>query len=78
MAARKITFEEKTITISPEVSGETDNVTLLNVVDTGSAIKAKLRVMMISFEKTLWQGASYKPLAEWTQLEIDNKIIDVL
>ena len=78
MAARKITFEEKTITISPELSGETDNVTLLSVVDTGTAIKANLRVMNIKFEKTLWEGAQYKPLNEWTQLEIDNRIIELL
>lgn len=78
MAARKISFEEKTITISPELSGETDSVTLLSVVDTGTAIKASLRVMNIKFEKTLWEGAQYQPLVEWTQSQIDNKIIEVL
>lgn len=78
MAARKITFEEKTITISPELSGETDNVTLLSVVDTGTVIKANLKVMNIKFEKTLWEGAQYQPLVEWSELQIDNRIIEVL
>jgi hypothetical protein len=76
--AREIIFEEKTITISPELSGETDNVTLMEVVDTGTSIKAKLRVMNIRFEKILWEGAQYQPLADWTPLQIDNKIIEVL
>jgi hypothetical protein len=47
-------------------------------VDTGTAIKAKLRVLNIPFEKVLWEGAQYQPLASWTQLQIDNRIIEVL
>lgn len=78
MAARKITFEEKNIIVSPELSGETDNVTLVEVNDTGTSIKAKLRVLNISFEKTLWDGAQYQPLASWTELQIDNRIIELL
>lgn len=75
---RRIIFEEKTITISPELSGETDNVTLIEMIDTGSIIKAKLRVMNISFEKTLWEGAQYQALNQWSELQIDNRIIEVL
>lgn len=78
MVARKITFEEKTIIVSPEISGETDNVTLLNMVDTGTAIEADLIIMNIQFKKILWEGAQYQPLADWTELQIDNKIIELL
>lgn len=78
MTPRRIAFEEKTITVSPEISGETENVTLMDVVDTGSVIKAKLRVLHIPFEKILWEGAQYQPLDQWTNLQIDNRIIELL
>lgn len=78
MTPRKITFEERSIIVSPEISGETENVTLIDLEDTGTVIKAKLKVMNIRFEKTLWEGAQYQPLASWTQQQIDNRIIEVL
>lgn len=77
MATRIISFTEKDVTVDDKTF-TLDKVLLTKIIDTSSKIVAILRIAFVSKQIILWEGASYKPINEFTEQEIDNRIIELI
>ena len=81
---RTILFEEREVVIRkamgsfPEVKKATTELEVIRVVDTGIDIRAFLSVDNISFCRVLSDSKDYKPLVEWSEVDVNNKIMDLL
>ena len=81
---RTILFEEREVVIRkaigsiPEVKKITTELTVVNIVDTGIDVRAFLSIEGIPFARPLCNRSNYRPLSEWTEVEINNKLIDIL
>lgn len=73
-----IEFPEKEVNITSNMTEVIDNVNVMFVEDTGTKIVASFRIALLSFKRDLWTGGAYKPLSEWTESEINSRIIQVI
>lgn len=76
---RTINFIEKNVTVNgKQVS--VDSVILVRLIDdsVGEKIKAVVKVLFFCRTITLFEGQNYKPINEYTQQEIDNRIIELI
>jgi len=76
---RTINFTEKDININgSQVS--IDRVILIRTIDDtdNSKIIAIVKILLMNKRITLFEGVSYKALSEFTQQEIDNRIIQLI
>jgi len=75
----KITLTNpKTVTIRPAVAAVTTTITEINVlriVDTGDSVFADLVINATAPKKiTLWEGAAYISIGDWTQAQANARI----
>jgi hypothetical protein len=79
-----ILFEErevilrKTLGNIPEVKKLCTELSVLQIIDTGIDIRLSLMIDNTPFARMLCKRENYKPLSEWTEVEINNKIMEVL
>lgn len=76
---RAINFIEKDVNINgSQVS--IDRVILIRTIDDtdNSKIIAIVKILLMNKRITLFEGVSYKALSEFTQQEIDNRIIQLI
>lgn len=76
---RVISFIEKNVTINGNVI-QLDRVMLIRLIDDSDNQKINAIVKILFQNKTinLFSGQEYKPLNEFTQQEIDNRIIQLI
>lgn len=81
---RTILFEEREVVLRkaigsiPAISKVCTELEVLQIIDTGIDIRLSLSIDNTNFARMLCNRAAYKPLVEWTEVEINNKIIDIL
>ncbi len=76
---RAITFEEKNVNINGK-QVPADGAMLVRMIDDAVNEKTKAVVKVLFFCKTitLFEGQNYKPINEYTEQEIDNRIIELI
>jgi hypothetical protein len=75
---RAIYFTEKDVTLRNNEVITLDRVLLIKVTDVSSKIVATVKVWFTTKQFILFEGGSYKPLNEFTEQEINNRIIEIL
>lgn len=81
---RILLFEEREVVLCkafgnlPEVKKLCTELEVLQIIDTGIDIRLSLSINSINFSRMLCNRDTYKPLVEWTEEEVNNKIIDIL
>lgn len=77
-----ITLETpKTIITQPAVAELTETfseLTLVYTIDDGKSVKAFITYNGIDNTLTLWEGAEYTAIGDWTQEQANTKIIELL
>lgn len=76
---RTINFIEKNVNINGN-QVPIDSVMFVRLIDdsVGEKIKAVVKVLFFCRTITLFDGQNYKPINEYTQQEIDNRIIELI
>ena len=76
---RAISFTEKNITINGNALPISRVVLIRLIDDNGNQkINAIVKYFIQNKTVTLFSGVSYKPLNEYTEQEIDNRIIELI
>ncbi len=73
----------KDITVKAEVPAEViDNVSEVNIItisdDTVSQVTAVIQIGDIQKVYVLWEGQAYIDIGDWTQLQANNRILELL
>lgn len=69
--------ETKTTIIQPEVSISFNEITLKELIDDGSSVIAYLSINNMYKRYTLWEGAAYTAIGDWTQAQAEARIVEL-
>ncbi|HTA62778.1 MAG TPA: hypothetical protein VK835_09995 [Bacteroidia bacterium] len=70
----------KTIVLVAQVATDTNSVSIDSVIDDGQSVVANLSFGISNSNKqlTLWSGTDYTNIGQWTDTDVNNRIIALL
>ena len=74
-------LQSVTVVTREEVILETDKINVISVTDDGTKVYVKLSFFHTSGLKRdliLWEGQDYINIGDWTDLDVENRIKDLL
>jgi len=75
---KTLTFTEKSINIRPNLSVTATELKIIGINNMCEKVVAHIFIGGYPKCIVLWEGIDYKPMSEWTEVEINNKIMEVL
>jgi hypothetical protein len=81
---RILDFDNKDITIRqahgklPLLVVNANTLTILTIRDTGKSIVAYLMVDGKNMVKVLWENQAYSPIDNWTQEQVNTRILELI